>query len=254
MTAELEIRNLVRAFGGNRAIDDCSLSIRSGSITGIIGPNGAGKSTLFNVISGVLPANAGQIYFRGHRIDGLTPHRISNLGIARTFQTPREIGNSTTLDNMMLVPSKQWGERLLSLVYGWSRIRSEERENSAASLEVLRRVEIEHQRDVLSGRLSIGQKKLLELARCMLAHPHLALLDEPTAGVNPRLIGDLTDAMRQMSRAGVTLVIIEHNIDLVMNLCEHIAVLHRGRLLRQGTPAEVQNDSAVQDAYLGAGV
>jgi ABC-type branched-subunit amino acid transport system ATPase component len=251
-TADLEIRHVAKRFGGNAAVNDCSFSVRQGSITGVIGPNGAGKSTLFNMVGGLLRSDAGEIVFGGQRIDALPAHRIARLGIARTFQTPREILDMTLLENLMLVPENQWGEQLPAVVAGWRRVRAEEDANRAAALEVIRLVELQHQTDAPAGTLSIGQKKLLELARCLLARPKLALLDEPTAGVNPRLIGDLIEAMRQMSRAGVTLLIIEHNMNVVMNLCEHVVVLHQGRVLREGTPAEIQTDRLVQDAYLGA--
>jgi branched-chain amino acid transport system ATP-binding protein len=254
MTSELVVQDLVKVFGGIRAIDGCSFTVRSGSITGIIGPNGAGKSTLFNVISGVLPSQGGHIWLDGRPIEGLAPHQIARLGIARSFQTPREVPDATTLSNMMLVPQDQWGERLSSLFFGWGRIRHEEGENRAASLKALRQVEIEHQNQTPAGNLSIGQKKLLELARCLLGRPKIALLDEPTAGVNPRLVGDLIATMHEMSKAGVTLMIIEHNMNVVMNLCEQIVVMNRGKVLRQGTPPEIQNDPVVQDAYLGAAV
>jgi ABC-type branched-subunit amino acid transport system ATPase component len=242
----------VKAFGGNRAVDGCTFSVRRGSITGVIGPNGAGKSTLFNIISGLLRADQGEILFEGASIGDLPVHAIARAGLARSFQTPREIGDISSLDNLMLVPKGQWGERLVSLLVGWGRVRLEEEENRHAALGVLRQVEIEHQKAEPASALSIGQKKLLELARCMLARPRLALLDEPTAGVNPRLIGDLVGVMRQMSNAGTTLLIIEHNMNVVMSLCDHIIVLHRGRVLRQGAPADIQNDPLVQDAYLGA--
>jgi neutral amino acid transport system ATP-binding protein len=248
----LEIRDVVKAFGGNKALDGCTLAVRRGSITGVIGPNGAGKSTLFNIISGLLRPDRGEIVFEDHRIDHLAPYRISRLGIARTFQTPREIGDMTTLENLMLVPKDQTGERLRSLIFGWRRVWLDEREHQAGAVSVLDRVEMRHQKDVLAAVLSIGQKKLLELARCLLAKPKLALLDEPTAGVNPRLIGDLVGVMEQMSHDGVTILIIEHNMNVVMNLCEHVIVLNRGRVLREGTPTEIQNDGMVQDAYLGA--
>jgi ABC-type branched-subunit amino acid transport system ATPase component len=248
----LEIRHVVKAFGGNKALDGCTLTVRRGSITGVIGPNGAGKSTLFNIISGLLRPDRGEIVFEDHRIDHLAPYRISRLGIGRTFQTPREIGDMTTLENLMLVPQDQTGERLRSLISGWRRVWSEEREHQADAISVLDRVEMRHQQDVPAAVLSIGQKKLLELARCLLAKPKLVLLDEPTAGVNPRLIGDLVSVMEQMSQDGVTILIIEHNMNVVMNLCEHVIVLNRGRVLREGTPSEIQNDEMVQDAYLGA--
>jgi ABC-type branched-subunit amino acid transport system ATPase component len=249
---ELEVRDVAKMFGGNAAIDGCSLSVRSGSITGVIGPNGAGKSTLFNIISGILRADRGEIQLGGKRIDDLAPHAVARLGIARTFQTPREVADMTLLENLMLVPQQQWGERLLSLVYGWGRVRGEEAESRKAAFAIMERVELLHQKDTSASKLSIGQKKLLELARCRFARPKVALLDEPTAGVNPRLIGELVDVMQQMSRDGVTLVIIEHNMNVVMNLCEHIVVLHHGRVLREGSPAQIQGDRMVQDAYLGA--
>jgi len=250
----LEIREVRKAFGGNKALDGCTLTVRRGSITGVIGPNGAGKSTLFNIISGLLRPDRGELLFEDRRIDHLAPYQIARLGVARTFQTPREIGDMTTLENLMLVPEHQTGERLMSLISGWRRVWQEEREHQVDAVSVLDRVEMRHQQDMPATVLSIGQKKLLELARCLLAKPKLALLDEPTAGVNPRLIGDLVGVMEQMSRDGVTILIIEHNMNVVMNLCEHVIVLNRGRVLREGTPSEIQNDEVVQDAYLGAAV
>jgi ABC-type branched-subunit amino acid transport system ATPase component len=248
----LEIRDVVKAFGGNKALDRCTLAVRRGSITGVIGPNGAGKSTLFNIISGLLRPDRGELVFEERRIDHLAPYQIARLGVARTFQTPREIGDMTTLENLMLVPEHQTGERLTSLISGWRQVWLQEGEHQRGALSVLDRVEMRHQHTTPAAALSIGQKKLLELARCLLAQPTLALLDEPTAGVNPRLIGDLVGVMEQMSRDGVTILIIEHNMNVVMNLCEHVIVLNRGRVLREGTPSEIQNDELVQDAYLGA--
>jgi ABC-type branched-subunit amino acid transport system ATPase component len=248
----LEIRDVVKAFGGNKALNGCTLAVRRGSITGVIGPNGAGKSTLFNIISGLLRPDSGELVFEGRRIDHLAPYRIARLGVARTFQTPREIGDMTTLENLMLVPKHQAGERLRSLISGWRRVWLEESEHQRDAVSVLDRVEMRHQQNTPAAVLSIGQKKLLELARCLLAQPRLALLDEPTAGVNPRLIGDLVGVMEQMSRDGVTILIIEHNMNVVMNLCEHVIVLNRGSVLREGTPSEIQRDEMVQDAYLGA--
>jgi ABC-type branched-subunit amino acid transport system ATPase component len=247
----LEIRDVVKAFGGNRALDGCSLAVRRGSITGVIGPNGAGKSTLFNIISGLLRPDRGELAFEDRYIQNLPAYKIARLGVARTFQSPREIGDMTTLQNLMLVPKHQSGERLASVISSWQRVWLEECQHQRDALSVLERVEMRHQENLPAAALSIGQKKLLELARCLLAEPKLALLDEPTAGVNPRLIGDLIRVMEQMSRDGATLLIIEHNMNVVMKLCEHVIVLHRGRVLRQGTPSEIQKDERVQDAYLG---
>ena len=251
MNAILEIAGLNRRFGGLQAIDRCEFSVREGSITGLIGPNGAGKSTLFNIVSGFLNPDSGEVRFEGRRIDGKAPYAVARLGLRRTFQIPRELKRMSVLENLMLVPEGQFGDRILSVVLPDARVREEERANAATAREVLQMVGLETKADAPSALLSGGQKKLLELARCLMSRPRLMLLDEPTAGVNPTLIRDLMDVMRQVHASGITLLIIEHNMNVVMELCERIVVLDRGHVIAAGTPSEIQENRQVLDAYLG---
>ncbi|NIR31948.1 MAG: ABC transporter ATP-binding protein [Gammaproteobacteria bacterium] len=253
--AELRVLDVSKSFGGLTAVDRCSFHTWGvGTITGVIGPNGAGKSTLFDIISGLTRADGGEIWLRGRRIDTLPPYQVARLGVARTFQTPREIRRLTLLENLMLVPLRQRGELLRALIGQGRRIRTEERAITDQAEAVLELVEMTHQRDTPAGSLSIGQKKLLELARCLMARPVIVLLDEPAAGVNPRLLAELLKVIENIARSGVTLIIIEHNINLIMSLCSHVVVLHHGHVLCEGTPESVQKDERVLEAYLGAAV
>lgn len=249
----LEVRSLSKRFGGMQAVNGCSLRIAAGSITGLIGPNGAGKSTVFTLISGFLRPDAGEILFDGHRIEGLPAHRVARLGLVRTFQTPRELRDLSVLENLMMVPRPQFGESLAGvMLLGSRRVRREEQEIEQRALEVLRTVGLDHQARRRAADLSGGQKKLLEIARCMMCQPRLALLDEPTAGVNPSLINDLVEMIRLLHAGGVTIVIIEHNMNVVMRLCEHVIVLDRGEVMCEGTPEQIQRDERVLAAYLGS--
>ncbi|TAM86366.1 ABC transporter ATP-binding protein [bacterium] len=250
---ELETRHLVKRFGGMQAISDCNLRIAGGSITGLIGPNGAGKSTVFSMISGFLRSDGGEIWFKGRRIDGLPAHRVARLGIIRTFQTPHELRELSVLENLMVVPRSQFGESLAGLLpFGGRRVRKEEHEIEERAIAVLRTVGLEHHAQHRAADLSGGQKKLLEIARCMMCNPKVALLDEPTAGVNPSLINDLMEVIRVLHNGGVTVVIIEHNMNVVMRLCGHVVVLDRGAVMCEGTPDSIQRDERVLAAYLGS--
>jgi ABC-type branched-subunit amino acid transport system ATPase component len=250
---QLRVVDVTKSFGGLTAVDGCSFCAQGGgAITGVIGPNGAGKSTLFDIISGFTRADGGEIWLGERRIDNLPPHRVARLGIARTFQTPREVRRLTVLENLMLVPLGQRGERLRGLLGQGRKVRKEEQAIVERADTVLELVEMTHQRGILAEALSIGQKKLLELARCLMSRPVVVLLDEPAAGVNPRLLGKLLKVIQDIAQSGVTLVIIEHNINLIMTLCAHVVVLHRGQVLCQGPPGIVQEDERVLEAYLGA--
>lgn len=251
MTNVLETKALSRRFGGLQAIDRCELAVRAGSITGLIGPNGAGKSTFFNIVSGFIKADSGEILFGGQRIDGLNAYEVALRGLRRTFQIPRELKQMSVLENLMLVPERQFGDRLISVLLPGARVGQEERVNEATAREVLETVGLAEKADAQAGQLSGGQKKLLELARCLMSRPKLMLLDEPTAGVNPTLIRHLMKIMRKVHASGVTLLVIEHNMNVIMELCERVIVLDRGHVMATGTPLDIQQNKQVLDAYLG---
>ncbi len=248
----LSLDNVVKEFGGLRAVDGCSFDVERGTITGLIGPNGAGKSTLFNVITGFLPCTTGRIYFEGERIDGVQPHTIAKRRLTRTFQIPGELRRMTALENLMLVPAGQSGE---SLWKAWAlpwRIRSEERRIRDQALDVLDTLGLSALCDELAGNLSTGQKKLLELGRALMADPTLVLLDEPAAGVNPTLMRALVGLLRKLrEERGVSFLVIEHDMKVIMDLCDPVVVMANGRILASGPPGQIQNDPLVLEAYLG---
>jgi branched-chain amino acid transport system ATP-binding protein len=247
----LAVENVVKRFGGVVALDHCSLQIQRGTITGLIGPNGAGKTTLFNTIAGFSRPDSGRIVFEGNRIDGLPPHKIFARQIARTFQLSRELKRMTVLDNLLLVPEQQYGEHLWN---AWLRprlVRQQEASLRQRAEEVLRAVGLYRLRDQYAANLSGGQKKILELARIMMTNAILVLLDEPGAGVNPTLMQDLMQYIQEMQEQGRTFLLIEHDMDLVMEICDPVIVMSNGRKLMEGTPQEVRHDPRVIEVYLG---
>ena len=257
MTAEptaaiLTVDEVTRSFGGLFAVNDCSLSVAQGSITGLIGPNGAGKTTLFNIITGFLKPTSGRIFFGEERIDGLAPHRIFHKRILRTFQIPHELRSMTVLENLMLVPAGQAGEQVWNAWLSPSRVGREEETNFVKAAEVLDFLELRHLRDEYAGNLSGGQKKLLELARTLMSDPRLILLDEPGAGVNRVLMKKLTADIERLRRElGITFFVIEHDMDLVTQLCDTVIVMSEGKTIAEGTPDEVKRNRLVLEAYLG---
>ena len=248
----LEVRDLLKNFGGLRAIDHCTLDVRPGTITGLIGPNGAGKTTLFNIITGFIQPDSGRVHFEGRDITNLPPYRIFQRGLARTFQIPREHHSMTVLENLMLVPFNQLGENLFNTWLRPGAVRREEERHRDKAREVLDFVDLAHMAHEPAGRMSGGQKKLLELARTLMADPTLVLLDEPGAGVNRTLMRRLTENIETLRRErGITFLLIEHDMDLVMNLCDPVIVMSEGSHLMQGPPDEVRTDPRVLEAYLG---
>ncbi len=248
----LYVERVSKAFGGLMAVNDLSLEVSPRTITGLIGPNAAGKTTLFNLISGLYKTDAGAIYFNGERIDGLPPHRIFHKGICRTFQITRELKLMTVLENLMLVPPSQAGESLLNTWLRPWRVRTQERELREKALEVLCFVELIDLQDEYAGHLSAGQKRLLELARTMMADPQLLLLDEPGAGVNPTLLKRLVEYIQRLAfEHGVTIFLIEHDMDLVMSTCNPVIVMNSGEKLAEGPPDAIRRDPQVLEAYLG---
>jgi branched-chain amino acid transport system ATP-binding protein len=249
--ALLAVRGVAKRFGGLRALDGVTLEVGRGTITGLIGPNGAGKTTLFDVISGLVPPDGGEIHLGSHRLDGRSAHAIARLGLARTFQIPRPLARLTVLDNVRLCADGQSGERLRALVGGRRTIAREEAAITARALELLDLTQLAELRSAAAGTLSGGQKKLLELARALMARPRLVLLDEPGAGVNPTVMRSLVAAIRALHARGTTFLLIEPDMDLVTELCDPVIVMAEGRRLVQGPIAEVRADPRVLEAYLG---
>jgi branched-chain amino acid transport system ATP-binding protein len=241
-----------KAFGGPPVVQDVSFTLERGSVTGLIGPNGAGKTTLFNCLAGTLRPSAGTITLEGSRIDGLRPDQIFGRGLARTFQIPRPFAAMTVLENVMLAPAAQSGERFWS---NWLRpgaVAAEERRLRERALHWLDFVGLTRLAQEPARVLSGGQRKLLELARVLVAEPRLILLDEPGAGVAPPLLAIIMDKIAALNAAGTSFLIIEHNMDLVSRLCRPVMVLAQGSLLMQGAAEDVQRDPRVIEAYLGA--
>jgi branched-chain amino acid transport system ATP-binding protein len=252
----LRVEGLRKTFGGIVAVDDASLEVEEGSLTGLIGPNGAGKSTTFNCITGVHEPTAGTVHFEGEDITGLSPNAVANRGLIRTFQIARELEEMTVLENMMLAPKGQPGEAVWRSVLPVARrsIIKEEEAVLEECWEMLEFFEIDHLAHEYAGNLSGGQRKLLELARALLTDPSMLLLDEPFAGVNPSLEKRLLEHIHELREEGYTFLIVEHDMDLIMENCEHIIVMHQGKVLTEGTPRDIKEDEEVIEAYLGGEV
>ncbi|SHK15336.1 amino acid/amide ABC transporter ATP-binding protein 1, HAAT family [Shimia gijangensis] len=248
----LQTRGLSRDFGPFRAVDDLSLTIQKGSITGLIGPNGAGKSTCFNLLTGMLAPTAGQIMLNGQDVTRQRPDQLFSAGLGRTFQIPRPFSRMSVLENVMLAPLNQTGERIVGPFLRRARVHDEEARIRARALEVLDFVTLAPLADHPAGQISGGQMKLLELARVLMGDPELILLDEPAAGVNPTLTGILIGKIEELNRQGKTFVIIEHDMDFVMQHCDPVIALAEGRKVFEGTAAQAQADPVLLDAYLGA--
>ncbi|MFL5944685.1 MAG: ABC transporter ATP-binding protein [Gaiellaceae bacterium] len=252
MSALLEVRQIVRAFGGLRAIDGASLDVETGSVTALIGPNGAGKSTLFNVISGFLSAERGTVRFEGRRIERSPPHRTAKRGLVRTFQVPRTLTRMSVVDNMLVAATQHPGEQLYGLVSHPRRVREREQRARERAAELLELFRLDGHANDYAGVLSGGQRKLLDFARVLMAEPRLVLLDEPMAGVNPTLGRQLVEhVLRLRAEQGMTFLFVEHDLDVVMEASDRVIVMNEGRVISSGTPDDVRGDQRVVDAYLG---
>ena len=245
MSAALTVDGVCKSFGGLQALAACSIEVESGTIAGLIGPNGSGKTTLFNVVTGYERADEGSVQLGNETITGAPPDRIFKLGLGRTFQLTRVFARLTVLENMLVATQRHEG-----WLRGVARGAGSTAEKRRA-LELLDFVGILRLANDPASSLSYGQRKLLELAYILVADPAVLLLDEPAGGVNPSLVNHLADRIRELNRAGKTFLVVEHNMEFVMALCDRVTVLHQGRTLVSGTPDEVRSDPAVLDAYLG---
>ena len=251
----LAVNNLAKTFSGITAVDGVSFAIQEGQMTGLIGPNGAGKSTTFNCITNLIEPDEGEVVFDGEDITGMQTHDIARDGLVRTFQIARELREMTVLENMMVSPKDQTETALAAVLPGMrDSIRKEEQVMIERAWETLDFFEIDHLAYEFAGTLSGGQRKLLELARALMADPDMLLLDEPFAGVNPTLEDRLLDRLHELTDQGYTFLVVEHDIDLIMNNCVEVIVMHQGRLLAEGQPSSVRNDERVVNAYLGGEV
>jgi branched-chain amino acid transport system ATP-binding protein len=248
----LDVQHLMKAFGGLRAVDDCSFTVERGSITGLIGPNGAGKSTAANLITGFLTADSGRIVFDGHEIARLPPHKIAQLGLTRTFQITRELEKMTVAENLLAAPHHQLGESFWLGLLRPPAVKRQEEESLQRALQLLHDFDLYHLRDDYASSLSGGQRRLLELARVVMTQPKWLLLDEPFAGINPVLAARLGEYIQALCREqGITFLIIEHNLAMVERLCNTVIVMALGRTIAEGSMAELRENPAVVDAYLG---
>jgi neutral amino acid transport system ATP-binding protein len=253
--ALLDVEEVVKRFGGIRAVDGASFDIGAGSITALIGPNGAGKTTLFNVMTGFYRGDHGSVRLAGEEVLRLPAYAIARRGMVRTFQITKALAAMPVIDNMMLAAPDQPGERFHNVVFRIGAVRKREREVRGQALELLEVFNLAHLADAYAGTLSGGQRKLLELARALMARPRLLLLDEPMAGINPTLGRRLLDHMQRLRREeGVTFLFIEHDMEVVMNHSDRVIVMASGRVIASGEPHEVRRDQRVIDAYLGGAV
>jgi len=251
----LKIKDLNKSFGGLKAVNNVNLEVDKGSITGLIGPNGAGKTTLFNTIAGLYAPDDGAVYLEEKNIAGLKPHELFGMGVLRTFQIAHEFASLTVLENLMMVPGNQRGEKLIYALFGDNAVKKEEEEIRAKAIEVIEFLNLKHLTQEIAGNLSGGQKKLLELGRTMMVEAKLVLLDEVGAGVNRTLLNEISDAILRLNKErNYTFFVIEHDMDLIEKICDPVIVMAEGSVLFEGKFAEVKSNEEVIEAYLGRGL
>jgi len=251
----LAIKNIQKNFGGLKAVNNASMFVKEGSITGLIGPNGAGKTTLFNTIAGVYVPDNGEVLFNNENISGLKPHELFKKGILRTFQISHEFSTLTVLENLMMVPANQFGENLLHAWFNNKIVKKQEEEIRFKAIKVIKFLNLQKLTQELAGNLSGGQKKLLELGRTMMVDCKLVLLDEVGAGVNRTLLNEISDAIIRLNKEkNYTFFVIEHDMELIKKICDPVIVMAEGEVLFQGKFQDVKNNEDVIEAYLGRGM
>jgi ABC-type branched-subunit amino acid transport system ATPase component len=246
----LSVKKIHKSFGGLKALNGVSIEVEDHSITGLVGPNGSGKTTLFNIISGLYTKDGGEIVFKGEKIDRLSPSERAKKGLCRTFQVSKAPAKMTVLENMLLAGKNQVGEGMTGALFKWRQTSGIEKVNLKRAMELLELVRLKDLGNEYAGNLSGGQKKLLALARTLMADPQLVLLDEPTAGVNPTLTLELLEFIRDLKKKGTTFLIIEHNMKVINAVCERVYVLDIGEKIAEGSPEEIQRNERVLKAYL----
>jgi ABC-type branched-subunit amino acid transport system ATPase component len=249
--ALLGVKNATRNFGGLAAVDNVSFDLQQGHITGLIGPNGAGKSTMFNLITGVIPVSSGEIYFNGARIDALPPHTRSPMGLARTFQIVRLFDGLTVLENVMLGHHPRMPDGILRSLLKGSGLRSLESESRRDALRQLEFVGLAERAQEPISDLSLGQQRLVDIARALASKPRLLLLDEPAAGLNDAETDNLAGILASLKATGTTILLVEHDVEFIMNLCDRIVVMDHGSKIAEGDPETIRSNAAVIEAYLG---
>jgi len=246
----LTVENLCKTFDGLKAVDDFSFSLAKGKIAALIGPNGAGKTTAFNIITGFLEREAGEVFLNERKITGFAPYQIVRSGITRTFQDLRLIKGLTVVENLLLARQKQSGEHFLSAVARRKRVKIDEQKNCEAALGLLDFVGLADKKSDLAGALSYGQQKLLALACCLATEANLLLLDEPVSGIHPNMIEKMLSLITQLVSNGKTILFIEHNIEAVMEVADHVIVMDAGRKIAEGTPQVIKDSPEILEAYL----
>ncbi len=248
----LNAKNLEKHFNGIKALDDFSTSIQKDEILGLIGPNGAGKTTLFNVLTGFIPPDNGNIILNKKDITNVAPYKIANLGVSRTFQNLRLIQQISVLDNVLLSFRDQPGEKLRNVFFRWKKSKAQENINRKEALELLEQTGLRQKANDPAEDLSCGQQKLLSLVCCLAAKSDLLLLDEPVAGIAPAMIEKILEIIKKLRAQGKSVIIIEHNMDVIMEICDRVIFMDMGKKICEGTPEEVRNDPRVIEAFVGS--